>query len=718
MNAEVVLVTNSDLFKKAMADLSTAEVLAVDTETTGLDRFAEVVGISFAADINKAYYIPIKIWTNGSLVHPWSPHILPKILSGIKELLTKSKRLVAHNAVYDAKVIENTFSVNIINNILGDTQLLHHTAIDENPPHGLKDLATQFITATANSPQDDLKDSVIKNGGVWKASDKEMYKGDFEKLGHYCGMDSIYCLALYNKWMPIIESDTKLLKLWNEEVLPLMKVSYDLNTNGFRIDVNYFVELKKQIEDNVNNIEQRIFSAIGPQLDEYEFKSVITKTKITPRSALGRELISLGWDGQTEDFTPYKEFVVKWAANKQGKSRLFNLDSNDDKAFLLYDVLGFEVTKTTASGKRSVTRADFDRIIEETEGNEVVELLARRAKEIKILSTYVEGLLQRTIDGHIYPDFKQTGTVSGRYSSNNPNFQNIPRDDLRIKSGIKPKEGYVFVAADFSALEPRAFAFMSNCPAIKQVYWNDLDLYSKVAIDVLGLTGVSPDPKDPMYLGSVDKPSRQFAKVITLAIPYGVGPYRLAELMKTSPEEAESTVSSYLEAYPELADYMRKSEFMAMKYGYVENIVGRRKRFKIVPVLYSKFKLQDISFGSLSRIWPYLAKAFPEYNTVKELYRAAKTELNLAKNFRIQSLAASITNASMIKLREDLLALNLDAKVCSQIHDEIVVMAHESCKDQVAELLQNAMENNWVAKLLDVPMLAEPVIANSLAEAK
>jgi DNA polymerase-1 len=729
-NAEAkarVVVTSLSEFRDYLPSLQAAEVIAFDTETTGLAQFDKAVGISLAPNEDLGIYIPFSIWNGTELVNPWNKESYDELISSLKALLL-SKKLVAHNAVFDCKVIRNTLGFELIDNIHCDTAVLHHTVVDENPPHGLKDLAALFLTESANTPQEDLKASVVANGGKWLTSDKEFFKGDYNVLGEYAAWDVIYTYALYNLWYPKIEQEG-LQDLWFKEALPLIKVSYDLNTTGLEIDVDYFKQLKQDMAANIENIEAIIFSEIAEKVEEYEYQIALKNSKISARSELGKllpleaikkdPLTVFDEEGNILSVAPqYKETIMAWYKKKKDVKRVFNLDSNVDKAFLLYDVLGFECTTKTSSGKRSASKADFERILEENQDNEVVKLLAKRQKEIKLLSTYVEAFLERHIDGRIYPSFNQIGTVSGRYSSNSPNFQVLPRDDLRIKKGIKADEGYVFISADQAALEARVYAFMSGSPGIKEVYFKGLDLYSKLAIDIMKLENVTANKKDDNYLGNVDKEMRQTFKAVALAVVYGSGAYRLASMMKKTPEEAQDIIDAYLSTYPELADYMKKSEFMGMKRGYVTTIVGRRKRFQYIHKLYNKYGIKDINIGAIRKLWYSVPSLATKFESDKHLLRLARNELNLAKNFRIQSLAASVVNAGMIRARTLLNEAGLDAKTCLQVHDSITLLVKKEDADKACKILQDAMENNWVTSMIDIPLIAEPVIGKDLSEDK
>jgi len=158
-----------------------------------------------------------------------------------------------------------------------------------------------------------------------------------------------------------------------------------------------------------------------------------------------------------------------------------------------------------------------------------------------------------------------------------------------------------------------------------------------------------------------------------------------------------------------------------MKHGFVSSITGRKKRFKLVNVLYNKYKvtnLMNADYQMFNNMWNKIPGLKEQYESPKDLKRAIKNEFNLAKNFRIQSLAASVVNASMIKIRERLLEEKLDAKICLQVHDSITVHVRKDQAQRVYEIVQDSMENNWVSEMMDIPLVAEPAIGNNLSEDK
>lgn len=720
MTKHTELVTNLDRLYELAPRFEDAKLISYDCETEGLNRFDRVIGCAFALSTEEAYYIPTLIYKDRALVNPWSVENYPEVRRFIVSVLTQSQRLITHNGSFDAKVTQTSFGINIMPFILADTQLMHHTAIDESPPHGLKPLAVKFLDPNADAPQDDLKDSVLANGGKWNKGDKDIYMGDWDKIGIYACQDVILTFGLYNRFVRELTNSPKLIELWGTEVMPLMDVTYRMNSEGIGINVPYFEQLRIDMEQKAAAIEDEVYSQVESKVKAHEIKRLVKDTKITKQSQFGKHLLALGV--KLEEFNEEKHgaFLYDWYTKKNLVKRVFNLDSQDDKAFLLYDVLELPCPKVTESGKRSTTKGILDDLADKYEDSSaVLKLIRQRSSELKLLSTYVIPILEDHINGRIYPSFNQTGTTSGRYScgGNSLNLQTLPREDHRIKAGFIPDEGYSFVAADYASLEPHIFAFISGEDKIKKIFRDNLDFYSSIAIDVLGLTGVSADPKAENYLGKVDKAKRQWIKAIALSIPYGAEAGRLSQIMHCTYPEAQEVYDKYMKAYPTLKKWMDKSNLQMKMYGYVESLVGRRKRDPVVQLLYNKYKVRNFSKKALQGFIARHGSPDPSIQDDIQLFLHCRTAINVAKNHQIQSLAASVCNAAMVEFNEK--SKHLDCRIVSTIHDELVVSCKTAQTAECAAILKECMENNRVTRLIDVKMKAVPVIsAVSLAEAK
>jgi DNA polymerase I-like protein with 3'-5' exonuclease and polymerase domains len=642
-------------------------------------------------------------------------------------LSDKKKQWVGHNIVFDIITIETYFKINITPQVISDTSLLHHTCISEDPPHGLKTLAAEYISPDAADAQDDLKQNVLAKGGSWTKDQKDMYMADPQVLGRYGALDPYYTLKLHELWYGEIAKQN-LHNLWDNEVFPLIAVMKELNSTGICIDVPHFEHLKQEMEKNLIQLEKDIIHAGGDSIAEYEYQKVLNDVKITPRSELGKLLIERGLDTKTG-----RKDILTWYKEKNKVEHIFSLSSKNDLAFLLFDVLNLPVLKTTKTGGRATDKATLDALLEEVNGEDVIlKKIKERSKETKLLNTYVLPILENQIAGKIYPQFNQIGTSSGRFTSSEPiNFQTLPRDDLRIKKGFISGPGYCIVNADFSSLEPRAFADQSSEAEIKRVYSEGLDLYSHIYKMVMNDHSVSAREEDPNFLKKVNPEARQKAKGFSLGFAYGMSEYKYSSTMNVPIEEAKEVKNKYFKAFPNLKKYQdtRKIEITS-KY-YVQNLMGRKRRAKLIPLIQNKYRVSVDDYMRIGRLY-LLIQTDPEYIKIadrlknkgkpirseKDFRYAIKNEINNSYNFPIQALAASIANASCVRFQKLVKEHNLDAKLVLQVHDEITVIARKDHATKAAELLQSAMEDNIVTKQISVPMEAEPIITDNLSTAK
>ncbi len=457
-------------------------------------------------------------------------------------------------------------------------------------------------------------------------------------------------------------------------------------------------------------------------------------------------------------------YGIKKAIFVEGKPELpyvFNLSSNDDLSWLLFDHYKVE----PRSHSRDTGKAKVDKnSLESYSDLPFIKNLLRLKKNQKLLSTYVKPILLTHVDGWVYPPMKQFGTISGRYSCGSDsesetvkrevNLQTLPRferpdkctndkcpdkkkakiwnsslayitidcpvcgtrkvtmDHAMIKRGFIAPKGMKIVNADFSALEPRIFSWVSGDDGLKRVWRDGLDLYSQVSIDVFGLTGVSADEKNPNYLKKTQPAFRQKAKVFVLAVPYGANAARISQEMKCDYEEAQDIINRYLGAYPGLREYMSRQEIAAQNHGVVETKFGRVRHLPKAKEMWQRYGKKIL------RKKVMLDLLGDEFGN--KTYYEFRNAMNNAKNFPIQATAGHVCNAAMILLADLIEEQKIRGWIALQVHDEITLLVHEEDAELASEVLKFAMEENWVAKIIseEVPILAEPIIAMNLADAK
>ncbi len=338
----------------------------------------------------------------------------------------------------------------------------------------------------------------------------------------------------------------------------------------------------------------------------------------------------------------------------------FNIASPKQLGTVLFDKLALPFGKKTKTGYS--TNAE---VLEQlTDKHPIVPLIMEYRALTKLSGTYVTGLLKVVgEDGRIHSTFKQTETRTGRISSAEPNIQNIPvRTELgrEMRRFFTAKDGYLLVDADYSQIELRVLAHISNDEIMKKAFNDGVDIHTVTASQVFN---------QPMEW--VTSELRRKAKAVNFGIVYGIGAFSLSKDIGVTVRQADAYIREYLSKYSGVASYMEKTVLDAQKTGYVETLFGRRRYIK--------------ELAAKNRILQALGK-------------------RIAMNTPIQGTAADIIKIAMIKVYNRLKESGLDAKLILQVHDELIVEAHESCADKVAAILKEEMEN---AVKLSVPMIVD-----------
>ena len=350
----------------------------------------------------------------------------------------------------------------------------------------------------------------------------------------------------------------------------------------------------------------------------------------------------------------------------------FNINSTKKLGEILFEKLGLKSSKKTKTGYST----DVDTLEKLYDEHEIIPLILEYRSLMKLSSTYVKGLIPYINEKtkRIHSHFNQTITATGRISSTEPNLQNIPSHDelgRNIKKAFVPKDGYVYIDADYSQIELRVLAHISHDENMLNAFKNDEDIHKEVASKVFNVP-----------LNEVTKEQRSRAKAVNFGIVYGITGFGLAKQIGTSRKEAEQYIESYLEKYNGVKQYMNEVVEKAKKDGYVETLFGRRRYIE---------ELKSNSFN------------------IREFGK------RVAMNTPIQGTAADIMKIAMNSVYKRLQEEKLDAKIVLQVHDELLIEANEKDSDRAKEILKDSMEN---AFKLDIPLKVELSEAKSWYDAK
>lgn len=327
----------------------------------------------------------------------------------------------------------------------------------------------------------------------------------------------------------------------------------------------------------------------------------------------------------------------------------FNINSPKQLGEILFERLGLPPIKKTKTGFS--TNAEVLEKLQER--HEIIPKILEYRQVMKLKSTYVDGLLNiiNPVTGRIHSSFNQTVTTTGRISSTEPNLQNIP---VRLEMGRQlrkvfiAEEGYQFIDADYSQIELRVLAHISEDENLLDAFEKNQDIHTRTASEIFDV------PMD-----SVTSAMRSSAKAVNFGIVYGISDFGLGENLKISRVEAKRYIDSYLEKYSSVKKYMKEIVVSAKEKGYVLTMLQRRR---YLP------ELQSSNFN---------IRSFGE---------------RMAMNTPIQGSAADIIKIAMVEVYRQLKKNNYTAKLILQVHDELIVEVPNKERDEVAEIVRSAME--------------------------
>ena len=350
----------------------------------------------------------------------------------------------------------------------------------------------------------------------------------------------------------------------------------------------------------------------------------------------------------------------------------FNINSPAQLGVVLFEKLGLKGGKKNTQGYS--TAAEVLEKIKDT--HDIIPLVLEYRAYAKLKSTYVDGLLPliNPVTKRIHSTFKQSLTATGRLSSTEPNLQNIPvRMPLgrELRKAFVPKEGCVFIGADYSQIELRLLAHMSEDETLINAFKDNQDIHALTASQVFGVL-----PEDVTVL------QRSNAKAVNFGIVYGMGAFGLSEDLKISVKEAEDYIAGYFNKYPGVKVYMDKTIENAKKDGYVATMYNRRRAMP---------ELRSSNFN---------VRSFGE---------------RVAMNMPLQGSAADIIKIAMVNVSRRLQKENMQAQLILQIHDELLLEVPTTEIDKASEILKQEMEN---VATLKVPLVVDVNVGNSWYDTK
>ena len=748
-----------------------ASAIAIDTETTSLNvRTGKIIGVSFTTKVGEGYYIPTLVYNSKtdtldslSIDGLPSEEIAKQVLN-----LCHGKKLIAHNASYDLRIIKNYFGIDLLPSLWIETLLLVHTVMEEGAfgyggaPFALKTLAKAVqeeigldVEKEANQEQVELKASIVKNGGSVSKANYELYKADLEVLSKYACADTDLTFRIAKLFLNRLADEGLDDFFFKDEVMPLYKeVTIPMEERGVRVDLELLNKTKADIEADLASNKKRVIDSLLaiPEARLWILEQAHIKFPPSRRGSYAQKFaevykehlpLPVKKDGKIDTSkkailnlpdSPYKDFLLNPKEHELDKSELLkissllwkdynegeyiNIQSKKHLGEIVFDKMNIGSLSKTKKGKKQFDDEFVEHLSKTYEWANNLRIYNRL---LKIKSTYVDRFLERHENGRYYFYYKQHGTVSGRYGSD---AQQLPKpkeegDDVPIvvhynntvRKFLIADEDKVFVDCDYESLEPHVFASVSNDPGLQDIFAKGHDFYSTFAIRTENLQGVSADKSAPNFLKKVDANKRNSAKAYSLGIAYGMGEYALGMTLGIPTKEAAKLIEGYLSGFPELRKWREDSRDQMKNLGFVKSAVGRVRHLTRGKDVYDAFgeKILNWQFRRKIASTGQLTK-----DEVQHCYRDLKNALNSALNFQIQSLAASVVNRAAIAINRELKKRNLDGLVIAQIHDQLVVSCAKKDADEVSKLVQDLMENT--TKLKGVTLKAPPEIALNLCD--
>ena len=765
MEKKYVTVTTRDTYVDMINHINSHEIIAFDTETSGLNpRKDKIIGFSVSGEVGVGYYMPTILWNgldmvdaeiNGKSAHDLAKYAINKLIG---------KKIIAHNFSFDGKFVKNFYGIDLVPSLYCDTILLAHTLDEEGPgflygkPFGLKEIAMAIqseigldLSTSANEEQLKLKASIKSRGGSITQTNYEIWKAELGILSDYAAGDTDLTLRVFNYYIKKLEAEDLFKFFFEDEVMPLYKeVTIPMEEKGMKVDIDLVEQARKDIvldmklyEDlvikkliEIDKVKQWVLNKAaeanpptnkGQFLQRYisEVKLPLPRSEKTGRYSLSSANLAALPDSIHKQFLLDGNYLMLdqslvhsicvqlWREDNDGK--FFNIQSKDQMGDIAFNVLGYKPLSYTLKGK---PQFDDDAIQEVAKKESWAKNLRIYNRLLKIKSTYIDRFYEGQESGRYYAYYKQHATVSGRYGSD---MQQLPRpkeegdDDeivLKYNNLIRaffiPEEGNIFIDSDYESLEPHVFAHVSGDEGLKDIFRNNWDFYSTIAIKTEKLDQYSPDKKADNFLRKLAPAVRNKAKAYSLGIPYGMSAYALGKTIDVSSKEASKLVDGYLNGFPELKKWMENSREFAKNNGYIKTQVGRIRHLPKVKSIYD-------SMGDAILDWNVkrdLERQFGE-EEVKKISKDYKNGLNNSMNVQIQGLAASIVNRAAIAINRKFKERGIVGWVCAQIHDQLVMEVEKAKAEEASKIVQDCMENTTK---LSIELKAPPAIAYNLRD--
>ena len=708
---KIELVTDPNRIEEYLHNTLKNGILAVDTETNGLDRIdGKIAGICLYTPGEKGIYIPVghvSYMTN----QPLKDNVPCETMENFFKVCNEHNvKYILHNAKFDMHILYWMIGVKIVP--YWDT-LIAGQLLNENEPHGLKVLYQKYCVR-ADEEQQVAKFNTLFNGIEFNSIPPS--------VGYmYAAFDPIMTYELYKFQEQYLDKEVgqycyrkgleRVADVFREIEMPLIEVVFDMEVQGVDIDT----ELAKELKDKYTYYMNLAVDNFKAQIIELEVAGAFDELRVK----------------HPDKFNKISEL---------GDIKI-NIASNAQLVILFYDVLKLDPPK----GQRSVGEEQLKQL-----HHPLVDCILEYRGMSKLLSTYIEAIPNHIAkkDGKLHANFNQYGAKTGRFSSSDPNLQNIPSKTKKLSDGTVidaghdirqmfiAGEGNVIIGGDFSQQEPRCLAHMSQVENMINAYLHGKDLYATIASKLYNKP--YEECKEFRPDGTVNpegKQRRSSVKPILLGIMYGRGVNSIAEQMNITKEEAQQVINDFYKQFPKVKEFVEFAQENARTYGFVETAWGRKRRLPNMqldpieitvenPNLISTFNPLDFSSTENTEVsdevyYKYLrlmnraygreAKEKVKQQAKAEGYKLVDNGGYIADaqrqcvNSIIQGSAADMTKIAMIQIHRNKRLRELGYKLIIPVHDEVLGVCPRENAKEVRDILEYIMVH-VVDDKFEIPM--------------
>lgn len=493
-----------------------------------------------------------------------------------------------------------------LDGVSDDTMLESYVYNSVASHHNLDDLATKYLNKKTISYE------TIAGKGVKQQTFNQIA---VRSAGEYAAEDAHCSLRLHQHLYPQLKKTASLKSIYRDIEMPLLPIIATIERNGVLVDAKLLSQQGKELEKQIKQVAKQVYDLAGHE---------------------------------------------------------FNIASPKQIQTVLFEEAGLPVIRKTPKGQPSTAEDVLQELALE---HELANKILRHRSLSKLKTTYTDKLpkLINAKTGRVHTSYHQAVTATGRLSSTNPNLQNIPirtAEGRRIRQAFIARRGYRLLAADYSQIEMRIMAHLSQDKNLLKVFADGADIHQATAAEICGCA-----------VADVKQDQRRIAKAINFGLIYGMSPFGLSKQLGIDYHTAADYVENYFARYPDVKQYMEDTRSGAHKYGYVETIFGRR--------LY-----------------------LPEIN-VKDMRHRQYAE-RTAINAPMQGSAADLIKRAMVMIAKQLQAEKIDAMMIMQVHDELVL---EVAADQSETVMSICCQNMEQAGELTVPLQVSASVGDNWDEA-